>query len=132
MSTNDRPFTLGNTIYLKDDRSLQTLVHEMGHVWQFQNGGSEYALNSLFTQAKDGVQATYDWRHDVPQTAWEDLGAEKQAALLDAAFGAGYFNPASDNYGVFAADVNDDGVAEDLSDYLRRAVQEVREGRGAP
>src|ERR1041384_3964201 len=36
---NERPFTLGNTIYMKNDTSLDTLVHECTHVWQYQHLG---------------------------------------------------------------------------------------------
>jgi hypothetical protein len=41
-SINDYPFTLGNTIYLKDydpAANPEALVHECAHVWQYQNNG---------------------------------------------------------------------------------------------
>src|SRR5205085_9752792 len=41
LNAGDRSRTTGNTIYMdidsSDPRWNQTLVHEMGHVWQFQN-----------------------------------------------------------------------------------------------
>ncbi|MBI5509758.1 MAG: hypothetical protein HY903_13470 [Deltaproteobacteria bacterium] len=129
-SISGRPFALGNTIYLQDITDRAVLVHEMAHVWQFQNGGSEYALDSLREQSH-GADA-YDWKRSVPQTAWENLGVEQQAALVEAAARAGFFNPNDPRYGVFSADVNGDGVAEDLTVYLRHAVAAIRAGRGAP
>ena len=56
---------------------METLIHEMGHVWQYQNGGLAYIPESLWAQLKAAVSgknrnAAYDWRtvHDA-KVPWE-------------------------------------------------------------
>ncbi len=129
-SLNDRPFVLGNTIYMKDsDLGGATLVHELVHVWQYQNGGSDYLGEALWSQE---YGKGYDWQQSVPGTPWAELEPEQQAAFIEALYRAGYFNPQSPGFGRFSADVDGDGRAEDLTAYAHRAVTELRAGRGAP
>jgi hypothetical protein len=88
----DRPITMGNTIYMKDDRSFETLVHEMAHVWQFQNGGNDYMLEAGWAQFSNWAQGNatrvaYDWTRDIDK-GWAALNPEQQAHLIeDAASG---------------------------------------------
>jgi len=111
--------TVGNTIYLKSgkDRDSGLLVHEMAHVWQYQNGGTHDAW----------AKVDYNFARSVPGTPWEGLLFEQQAQILQRAFEQGYFK----NGGKFSWDTNGDGRAEDLSDYLRAALGQVAAGQGA-
>jgi len=68
---------------------LDLLGHEIGHVWQFQNGGWAYAGDALIKQAagfySTGSRNTaYDYktaiRWDIP---WEKWGPEQQAEAID-------------------------------------------------
>lgn len=91
--------TLGNTINLQDqhfdgdtmdlsDAGLLVLAHEMGHVWQYQNGGLAYIPSSLIPQAVAALgggdrNAAYDWRAMVrARVPWEQWNAEQQAECI--------------------------------------------------
>jgi hypothetical protein len=96
------PKTIGNTIHLRSDwghfigDSMQltqggqeTLIHEMGHVWQYQNGGLAYIPESLWAQFKGFIGAgsrgaAYDWREaDRAGLPWEKWNPEQQAAAIE-------------------------------------------------
>jgi hypothetical protein len=134
-SANDRAFTSGNTIYLKNFRDdpwtpdrleqMPALVSEMTHVWQYQNGGAGYAARALLSQR---YGAGYDFARSVPHKPWAGLQAEQQDAFLNAAYRARAFDS---DPPVFWFDVGGDGVWEDLSQYLRAALVDIRAGRGA-
>ena len=50
-----RTRTVGNTIYVsKDDLPLTDalVTHEMAHVWQFQNGGTDYMSESIWATSR--------------------------------------------------------------------------------
>lgn len=91
--------TTGNTINLQDehfradtmelsDSGMLVLAHEMGHVWQYQNGGLAYIPSSLIPQIVAGIQgqsrnAAYDWRNAVRNRIdWSDWNAEQQAECI--------------------------------------------------
>ncbi len=99
------PKTLGNTIHLRTtwaghrifdgdrmeltDRGLQLLVHEIGHVWQYQNGGLIYIPRSLWSQLKGAIRAgdrnaAYDWRavHRAGRP-WAGWNPEQQAKAIE-------------------------------------------------
>jgi hypothetical protein len=96
------PRTIGNTIHLKSDwghfkddtleltdKGRLTLIHEMGHVWQYQNGGLAYIPESLWSQFTASVSGgsrnlAYDWRamHDA-HTPWEEWNPEQQAEAIE-------------------------------------------------
>ena len=96
------PRTIGNTIHLKSDwgdfvkdtldlteTGKETLIHEMTHVWQYQNGGLAYIPLSLIAQIKAAVgkgsrNAAYDWRGAIKAgLKWEDWNPEQQAELVE-------------------------------------------------
>jgi hypothetical protein len=84
-SLNPRPFTLGNTIYMKHrepERYARTLVHECAHVWQNQNVGTRYAIQALWGQYT--VPHAYHWDEELAhgRAGWEDFNREAQAELL--------------------------------------------------
>ena len=105
----------------------ELLIHEMAHVWQHQNGGSDYMSEALWSQE---YGHGYDWQASVPGTAWEDLEPEQQAELLEDAYDYGFFTPSDPNFGTFRATI--DGVEVDLTDYMNDVLSKVRSGAGAP
>lgn len=91
--------TTGNTINLQDrhfdgatmnlsDEGQLVLAHEMGHVWQYQNGGLAYIPSSLIPQIVAGItgrsrNVAYDWRSAVRNGSdWADWNAEQQAECI--------------------------------------------------
>lgn len=86
-SVNPRPFTLGNTIYMKGDdpaANLDTVVHESTHVWQFQHAGVRYATDALWAQATISGQGEYVWEDEASRgrSRWLDFNREAQAQLV--------------------------------------------------
>jgi hypothetical protein len=91
--------TTGNTINLQEehfrgdtmelsDAGLLVLAHEMGHVWQYQNGGLAYIPSSLIPQLVAGLSGrsrnvAYDWRSAVRNHIdWSEWNAEQQAECI--------------------------------------------------
>ena len=91
--------TTGDTINLQEEHfrgdtmelspsGLLTLAHEMGHVWQYQNGGLAYIPSSLIPQIVAGLSgqsrnAAYDWRNAVRNhIEWSEWNAEQQAECI--------------------------------------------------
>ncbi|MBI1789254.1 MAG: DUF4157 domain-containing protein [Acidobacteria bacterium] len=121
-STNDRPFTHGNTIYMKDNKiTPELLAHEVGHVWQYQNGGSDYMSEAIIGQSwGEG----YDWEKGVKEgKSWKDLNPEQQAELMENAYSSGFFNGAGKKFMYNGTD---------YTSYLNDALKQVRAGQGAP
>jgi len=119
---NERRFTLGNTIYTNSALPLErhTLVHEMVHVWQFQQRGAGYIAESLVSQLRLGVDETYTWSHDAQAgTAFKDWNPERQAQLLEDAFEQHFFDNEATGR-VFGKDGTDGSAA------LREALKEIR------
>jgi hypothetical protein len=91
--------TIGNTINLTtqhfdgttlelSQKGLFVLIHELGHVWQFQNGGFAYIHSSLVAQfsgliATGSRRTAYDWRraHSAGRP-WKNWNAEQQAECI--------------------------------------------------
>ncbi|MBN9687812.1 MULTISPECIES: hypothetical protein [unclassified Corallococcus] len=123
-STSGRAFTHGNTIYIPPDDLPLTpdlLVHESAHVWQHQNGGTDYMSEALVAQnLGDG----YDFEKGLDAgKPWSDLNPEQQAEFLQQAQLAGYFaNP--------AAGFHFNG--KDYTAQIEAAIAQVRAGKGAP
>jgi Domain of unknown function (DUF4157) len=123
-SLTGRAFTHGDTIYIpKDSQPLTTdlLVHEMGHVWQHQNGGTDYMSEALWAQQfGDG----YDFEKGISQgKSWSELNPEQQSELLQTAYRSGFFNTPGGRF-VYNG--------TDYTDYLNNALSQVRNGQGAP
>jgi len=102
-----------------NDAGLLLLGHEIGHVWQYQNGGWAYAGESLTKQAA-GFYATgsrntaYDWQTAVEwDLPWEQWGPEQQAESID------QWNQAMRVTG-----------DEDLIEKLQPYVEKARRGEG--
>lgn len=121
LNASRRAFVIEDTVYLPPEYlplRPHVLVHELCHVWQFQNGGHAYIGDSVRAQLLgDG----YELEKGLLQgRAWAALNAEQQATLVEASFSQGCF----------------DGRpflirGRDWTDYWRTAVAELRAGRGA-
>lgn len=131
------PHTIGNTIYIPQRDGQQRtvaqrnnlLVHEAAHVWQYQNGGTDYISESLWHQAVGAIgsgnrDAAYEFEGAIRNgTTWADLNPEQQGHLIDEAYNRGMFsNP---NATFLAAD------GTDITTQVRAAINEMRNGRGA-
>jgi hypothetical protein len=119
-----RPFTHGDTVYipLKFGRvDPDTLVHEMAHVWQHQNGGTDYMSEALWAQNfGDG----YEFVKGIQEgKSWRELNPEQQAWLLEKAFAGGFFDGPDQRFKYNGTD---------YTDYLNAALVQIREGQGAP
>lgn len=85
------PVTLGNFIRIGMDGriSRQTLIHELGHIWQFQTMGTGYISNSLCHQVSGAIatgsrNAAYEITEaDLRSRSIYDLPAEKQATIIE-------------------------------------------------
>jgi len=91
--------TVGNTVYMHADdfnsdgtlnfKGLVTLSHEVGHVWQGQNGGADYIGNALwanfwFQLTTGDRNNAYDWRKALAGGAsFETMNAEQQAQVME-------------------------------------------------
>lgn len=91
---------VGNTIAMTDDqftadgvtlsrRGLQTLIHELAHVWQYQNRGWGYVPGSLWAQLvailRTGSRnGAYDWRRcEERGIPWRRWNPEAQAQAVE-------------------------------------------------
>lgn len=97
------PMALLNTVHLKSawghfeadgraltERGMATLIHELGHVWQYQNGGLAYLHRSLQAQLlawwRTGQRgAAYRWQEAVQADLdWVHWNPEQQAQAIEA------------------------------------------------
>ena len=95
---NMRANVVGNDIFMPEDLfldggpvltsdGLETLGHEMGHIWQFQTQGPEYIHEALADQHNDGSSGVgsgeaYDWLAVADEgVSFNDMGPEAQAEL---------------------------------------------------
>lgn len=65
------------------------LVHETTHVWQHQNGGTDYMSEALFAQMLGGG---YRYEDDIliKNKTWAMLNPEQQGQLIEDAFASGF------------------------------------------
>lgn len=129
-----RPVTIGNTIHVPTDRlpvDTGLLMHEMVHVWQYQNGGSDYAPKALWAQNfGDG----YDFKKGIDEgKSWSELNPEQQGKLLQKAQEAGAFDSPDRTFiHVEYDDAGNELSRTDYTGFLKHALEELRAGRGAP
>lgn len=141
MGASKRAFTLCNIIYIPGMDGagfggpgtpgyVRLLVHEAVHVWQFQNGGTDYITGSLKEQTKGwwsgkGTREAYQYEYGVKAgKSWEQLNPEQQARLIEDSYRFGLFDDVSVRV------VGNDG--EDHTEYAKAAITELQAGRGAP
>lgn len=123
LTKSGRAFVLGNTIYMPPSSvgDMETLVHEMGHVWQHQNGGTDYLSEALWGQyVGDG----YDFAKGIDEgKSFAELNPEQQAQLISTAWGSGFFSSPNNRF-VYRG--------KDYTDFLNDALAQVRAGKSAP
>ena len=97
------PVALLNTVHLRSDwghfeadgrtlteQGVATLIHELGHVWQYQNGGLAYLHRSLQAQLlawwRTGTRsAAYRWQEAIrADLDWAQWNPEQQAQAIEA------------------------------------------------
>lgn len=136
--------TFGNTICLQDEKfedytsslttkGLSTLIHELGHVWQYQHGGLAYIPDALQAQAASTIatgdrNAAYDWRSAVQDgKEWKDWNAEQQAEAME-----DYFKADQHIEAAKAAGSNPQPTDMEVVRTLERYRRYVCSGKGAP
>ena len=137
-------FVVGNTIYVppgaqdrwndKEERK-GLLVHEMAHVWQYQNGGIGYMGKAVAAQWWGPKGANYSrgyfYQDDViAGKPFEKLNPEQQASLIEDAFRRGFLPPSSPPGAFFIEGSN--GTRVDGAAYVLRAWEMIKAGQGAP
>jgi hypothetical protein len=123
---SDRAMAVGNSIYLPPGTSLQTIVHELAHVWQYQNGGNTYLSRALEAQIAgdgEGHMRGYDWEAGLEKgKSWNELSPEQQAHLIDEMYAAGYFDDPSKGF---------THNGKDYSEVARQVLEAIRSRQGA-
>lgn len=122
LNISRRAFAIEETVYFPRGYSPppHVFVHELCHVWQFQNGGHAYIADAVHAQTLgDG----YDIEKGLLEgRAWAALNAEQQATLVEEAFFQGCI--ADDTKRLVLS-------GRDWTGYWRIAEAELRAGRGA-
>jgi hypothetical protein len=94
LTQNERAITIGNTIYMKStppNNWMSVLVHETTHVWQNQNGGTDYMIEAFWAQEIAG--AGYDYKNEVlaqNPKPWSMLNPEQQGQLIQDSYTSGF------------------------------------------
>lgn len=132
------PHTVGNTVYMPADQfdkngkltpsGLETLGHEVGHVWQNQNGGGDYIGNALGAQLWAVItggdrNGAYNWENALANgESFESMNDEERAAVME-------------DIGVALKDdgkiTEADGYTAAQVDFLIETEEKVRDGEGA-
>jgi hypothetical protein len=92
------PFTLGNTIYMKEWRNTHpksyasTIVHECCHVWQNQHIGVRYIADALWARTLPNMGYTFEDELAIGHFHWQDFNKEAQAKLLELVYADGTRN----------------------------------------
>ncbi|MDP3900782.1 MAG: hypothetical protein Q8Q38_00350 [bacterium] len=93
----DASKTIGNTVHMKYPEAKlatyeTTLIHELAHVWQYQQHGWGYIPKSLTAQLlaflRTGSRnSAYNWEERIAEGAsWEEMNPEEQAEAVTAYF----------------------------------------------
>src|SRR3954469_9136761 len=103
------PTTLANTIRVKGPITDDTLIHELGHVWQYQTSGLRYVSCALAGQVEGAVghgdrNWTYEFDPTKTGTRLADYGPEQQAQIIQNAFILGKLDDMSSFYGPLLAE----------------------------
>jgi hypothetical protein len=132
------PHTVGNTVYMPADQfdkngkltasGLETLGHEVGHVWQNQNGGGDYIGNALGAQTWAWItggdrNGAYNWEAALANgESFESMNDEERAAVMED------IGVAMKNDGQIT---EADGYTAAQVDFLIETEEKVRHGEGA-
>ncbi len=156
-ANGNRAFVTGNTVHLPADVSFNgdLLVHELTHVWQYQNGGVGYAFRALSAQMKSRQEngsdlQAYSYARDlIAGKVWAELNPEQQAEIVVAAH-ALLKNPDTallvhaNGQQRIVSKATPEGLIEpqylqlvchesyqDMTDFVLSALENIRKGRGA-
>lgn len=134
-SNGGRALVLGNLILLVNNGIYSTgtssegylkpggvLLHELIHVWQYQNGGPSYMSDAIVWQIASSN--AYNWRSRI-RNGWANLNPEAQAAFIEAAFNANAFDPIVS--GLLFGNFTSGGV--NYSSETRSALEQIKTGR---
>lgn len=136
---NERAITIGNTIYMKhtpvgSPSWNSTLVHETTHVWQNQNGGTDYMGEALWAQATAG----YGYADDIfnKKKTWRMLNPEQQGQLIQDAYDNGYFQNGgwSNVKPIYYTSQNQTQaqiLPQFMIKYMNQVIPQLRAGQGA-
>jgi len=132
------PHTVGNTVYMPADQfdkngkltasGLETLGHEVGHVWQNQNGGGDYIGNALGAQLWAIItggdrNGAYNWESALANgESFESMNDEERAHVMED------IGVALQNDGKIT---EADGYTTAEVDFLIETEEKVRHGEGA-
>ena len=134
-STNDRPFALGNRIYMKQHDSAKDpglFAHECCHIWQYQREGVRYLIEALWAQWT--LKKPYRWEAEIERgnVCWQDFNREAQAQFVQNLYTGGSRIPSTKTAGEFydddpigeAVKFNRNGV--DYTDLARETITFIR------
>jgi len=134
LSLAGRPFVLGHTLYVPRDiprtdsaafqLPMHLLIQEMGHIWQYQAGGTDYVCETLWSP---WFGEGSDWRTALDAgRSWGELDPEQQVRLLKVAYArSGYFEAPGQRF-------VDEDTGVDYTGQLARALEQLRTRKGAP
>lgn len=115
----DRPFVHGHVLYLHNwPLESAILVHEAVHWWQYQHGGSDYIIDSIWSQY---LGKGYNWAESFGLVPWNNMETEQQAQLIEDAFRSGFFES-----GTFEV------RGQDMTNRMEDVLESLRAGSGAP
>jgi hypothetical protein len=103
-------------------------IQETVHVWQNQNGGTDYMLEAILAQQTAG----YGYEDDIflKNKTWYLLNPEQQGQLIQDAYGAGYFQ----NGGWSLTKITSSNItipAQFMINYMNQVMPQIRAGQGA-
>ena len=109
-----------------DRKDFKTLAHEMVHIWQHQNGGTDYMSEALMSQY---FGAGYDLGKGLREgKSWSQLEPEQQGELVEWLAHAGWFDRVPSHEQLF--------IGSETVTFTREQFEEVRDalhnGKGAP
>lgn len=134
LSWAGRAFVLGHTLYFPRDippsasgalqLPMHLLVHELGHVWQYQNGGTDYVCETLWPR---WFGHGFDWREALDEGwGWRELDPDQQVRLLQVVYARSRFFEDPD------ARFVDEETGADYTGQLEEAIEQIWARQGAP
>jgi len=142
MVNKNGAFVLGDTILISSNYSPEQrrdiLVHEMMHVWQYQNGGADYLAKAVMSYVNgeadpiSGKDRGYYYQNDVVSNKpFGELTPDQQAQLIQDAFSKGVIPPTTPPQ-KFEIQLPNTTSPVDCTDYVMDAWEMVRNGQGVP
>jgi ADP-dependent phosphofructokinase/glucokinase len=119
LTVSGRAFVMGNTIYMpKETYTMSLLIHEMVHIWQYQNRGYDYISKSLRGQY---LGEGYDFVKGIENgKPWAELNPEQQAALIEKAYISGFFHGIDRDF-IYQG--------RNYTGYLKQSLEQLRKGK---